>query len=170
MSKKYEEMTREELGKEADEILKRFRIDTSGDTPIWVGDIDNLQQIVNVLKNCRIDSTKEKVDNILGGFLERNKDYAVELYINNAVTNSNIGNIFIVPDRICNADDKKLTLKWNKDENYDVRYNDVSIMYDEVMACYEKIDKEDNLKISETVVVILKNGMEFSFGCIGMRI
>ena len=43
-------------------------------------------------------------------------------------------------------------------------------MYDEVMACYEKIDKEDNLKISETVVVILKNGMEFSFGCIGMRI
>ena len=33
---------------------------------------------------------KEKAESILGGFLERNKEYAVELYINNAVANSNI--------------------------------------------------------------------------------
>jgi len=38
------------------------------------------------------------------------------------------------------------------------------------MACYEEVDKDDNLKISETAIVILKNGMEFSFGCVGMRI
>ena len=31
---------------------------------------------------------KEKVESILGGFLDRNKDYAVELYINNAVADS----------------------------------------------------------------------------------
>lgn len=113
---------------------------------------------------------KEKVESILGGFLERNREYAIELYINNAVTNSNIGKIFIASDRIYSADDKKFTLKWDKDENYDVRYNDFSIPYDEIMACYEEIDKDDNLKISETAVVILKNGMELDFGCIGMRI
>lgn len=113
---------------------------------------------------------KEKVENILGGFLERNKEYAVELYINNAATNSSMGKIFITSDRTYSADDNKFTLKWDKDENYDVRYNDISIPYDEVMACYEETDKEDNLKISETAVVILKNGMEFNFGCIGMRI
>lgn len=113
---------------------------------------------------------REKVENILGGFLERNKDYAIEFYINNAATNSNMGKIFISSDRIYNADDKKLTLKWNKDENYDVRYNGFSIPYDEIMACYKETDKEDNLKISETAIVILKNGMEFDFECIGMRV
>ena len=113
---------------------------------------------------------KEKVENILGGFLERNKDYAVELYINNAVANSNMGKIFITSDRIGETNDKRLTLKWSKDENYDVRYNDFSIPYNEIMACYEEVDKDDNLKISETAIVILKNGMEFSFGCVGMRI
>ena len=113
---------------------------------------------------------RERVENILGEFLERNKDYAVKLYINNAVTNSNIGKIIITSDRIYNTDDTKFTLKWNKDENYDVRYDDFSSPYDEVMAYYEEIDKNDNLKISETIVVILKNGMKFSFECIGMRI
>lgn len=73
-------------------------------------------------------------------------------------------------DRTCNTDDKKILLKWNRDKNYDVMYNEFSIPYDEVMACYEEVDKDDNLKISETVVVILKNGMEFSFGCNGMGI
>lgn len=113
---------------------------------------------------------EEEVKNILGEFLERNKEYAIELYINNATTSNRIGQLFIASDRIYNADDKKLTLKWNKDENYDVRYNEFSIPYDEVMACYEEVDKDDNLKISETAMVILKNGMEFSFECIGMRI
>lgn len=113
---------------------------------------------------------KEKAESILGGFLERNKEYAVELYINNAVANSNIGKIFIASDRIYSADDKKFTLKWNKDENYDVRYNGFSIPYDEIMTCYEEVDKDNNLIISETAVVIFKNGMEFSFNCIGMRI
>lgn len=113
---------------------------------------------------------KEKVENILGGFLERNKEYAIELYINNAITNNRIGKLFITADRIYKADDEKLTLKWNKDANYDVRYNDFSFLYDEIMACYEEVDKDDNLKISETVVVVLKNGMEFDFECCGMRI
>ena len=113
---------------------------------------------------------KEKVESILGGFLERNKKYVVDLYINNAITNSRIEKLFITTDRIYKADDEKLTLKWNKDENFDVRYNDFLIPYDEVMVCYEEVDKNDNLKMSETVVVILKNGIEFDFECVGIRI
>lgn len=113
---------------------------------------------------------KEKIESILGGFLERNKNYAVELYINNAITNRKIGKIFITSDRIYKANDEKITIKWDKDENYDVRYNDFSIPYNEVMSCYEEADKNDNLKISERVVVILKNGMKFQFECVGMRI
>lgn len=113
---------------------------------------------------------KEKVEKILGEFLDRNKDYAVELYISNAVTNSTIGKIFITSDRIYENNDKKFELKWNKDENHDVRYNFFSILYDEIMTCYEEVDRDDNLKISETFTVILKNGMEFSFGCFGVRV
>lgn len=40
---------------------------------------------------------KEKVESTLGGFLEKNKDYAVDLYI---ITNSRIGKLFITEDRI----------------------------------------------------------------------
>ena len=113
---------------------------------------------------------KEKLESILGGFLDKNKDYAVEIYINNAVTNNRIGQIFITSDRIYKADDKKITLAWNKDDNYDVRYNEFLIPYDEIMKCYETVEKEDKLKITEAVVVILKNGMEFDFECCGMRL
>ena len=112
---------------------------------------------------------KEKIANILSGFLNRNKDYAVELCISNAVTNSRIGQIFITSDRIYETNDKKITLKWNKDENYNVRYNNCSVPFDEVMKCYKTVEKEDKLKIAETVIVILKNGMEFEFVCSGMR-
>ena len=51
-----------------------------------------------------------------------------------------------------------------------MRYNDFSILYDEIMAFFEEVDKDNNLKISETAVVIFKNGMEFSFECCGMQI
>lgn len=113
---------------------------------------------------------KEKAESILGGFLERNKDYAIELYISNAVTSSRIGKLFIVADRIYKADDEKFTLEWNKDDSYNVNYNKFLFPYDEIMACYEEVEKDNNLKISETVIVILKNGMEFDFGCFGIRI
>lgn len=56
-------MTREELGKEADEILKRFRNFCMGDSPIWMGDdVNDLQKIVNAMKNYGISEVKEKVD------------------------------------------------------------------------------------------------------------
>lgn len=113
---------------------------------------------------------KERVLEILGRFLDRNRNYVVELYIRNAVTNSSMGRIFVTSDRIYETNDKRFKLKWDKDENYDVRYNEFLISYDDVIACYEEADKDDKPKISETAVVILKNGMMIDFECFGMRI
>lgn len=107
---------------------------------------------------------KEKVESILGGFLERNKDYAVELYIDNAVTNKRIGQTFITMDRTFKADDDKFSIKW--DISQDINFNKFSLAYDEILACYEETDKYNQ----QTVYVIFKNGIEFIFECIGMQI
>lgn len=116
-----------------------------------------------------IETMKERVKNILGGFLKRNREFVIEVYINNGITNSNIGRIIVPTDRIYNAKDKEFMVEWDNDENSNVRYNNLSFLYDEVMACYEETDEYKNLKISESTIVILKNGMEFNFVCVGMR-
>lgn len=112
---------------------------------------------------------KEKVNKTLGGFLDRNKKYAIEMCIKNAITNKGYGQIVITSDYIYEADDNIFRIKWNKDQYCDVRYNEFSIPYDEIMSSYEEEDNMDNLKISETIIVILKNGIEFNFCCCGMR-
>lgn len=112
---------------------------------------------------------KEKVIKTLGEFLNRNKDYAIEAYISNGMTDSNIGRIIILTDRICNTKDNKFIIEWDKDVNSNVRYNNFSLTYEEIMACYEEEDTYGKLKIAETAVVILKNGIKFDFCCVGMR-
>lgn len=112
---------------------------------------------------------KEKVIKTLGEFLNRNKDYAIKAYINNGMTDSNIGRIIILTDRIYNIKDNKFMIEWDKDVNFNVRYNNFSLTYEEIMTCYEEIYKHKDLKISESVVVILKNGMKIDFECVGMR-
>lgn len=175
MNKKYGEMTREQLGKEADEILKRLQLLVcAGELDPY--DISELGKIINTMKDykenktvIKIETMKEKVDSILGSFLDRNKEYIVEAYINNGMTDSNIGRIIILTDRIYNAKDKKFMIEWDKDVNSNVRYNNFSLTYEEVMACYEETYKHKNLKIYESVVVILKNGIKIDFECVGMR-
>lgn len=107
---------------------------------------------------------KERVDKILGDFLERDRNYAIELYINNAFTNKRMGQMFITMDRAVKADDDKFRIEWNIDQ--DINFNEFSFTYDEILACYDETDEYDQ----QTVYVIFKNGMEFIFGCIGMQI
>ena len=107
---------------------------------------------------------KERVDKILGDFLQRNRNYAIEVYINNAVTSNRMGQMLITMDRTVKADDDKFRIKWNIDQ--DINFNEFSFAYDEILVCHDKAD-EDNQQI---VYVIFKNGMEFIFECIGMRI
>lgn len=164
MSKKYEEMTREELGKEADEILKRFRIDTAANTSVWIGDIDNLQKIVNAMKNYGISEVKEKVDNVLGGFLDRNREYSISGYITNSVGGSTIADFLIPIDRKIESNERKFFLRSGMDGIKNV--NDITIPYDEVLDCYEEKDEYNQ----QMVYVILKNGMRIDFECVGIKI
>ena len=107
---------------------------------------------------------KEKVESILGGFLERNKDYAVGGYISNGVSGNSISSFLIPIDREVELSGKKLFVVSNVNEMKHV--NSISIPYDEVMDCYEERDEYNQ----QMVHVILKNGMMIYFECVGMRI
>ena len=110
---------------------------------------------------------KERVESILGGFLERNKDYAISGNISNGISGNPISDFWMTIDRQYGLNESVLYLKSNIGDIKSV--NHIMIPYDEVMDCYEEKDKEDGLKISEIVVVIFKNGIKLEFCCIGMR-
>ena len=164
MSKKYEEMTKEELGKKADEILERFRMDTCGGMPVWTEDIANLHEIVNILKNYGTGAVKEKVDNVLGGFADRNREYSISGCIKNGVGGSTIADFLIPIDRKIESNEKKFFLRSGIDGVKNV--NDITISYDEVLDCYEERDEYNQ----QMVYVILKNGMRIDFECVGIKI
>ena len=103
---------------------------------------------------------KVQVKNILAGFLERNKDYAIHVYIRNGITGNFMIRLLIPVDRNVQAEDKKYLIKWKVG---DVECNDLSLPYEEIMDCYEERDEYNQ----QIVVVIMKNGMKFEFECCG---
>jgi len=107
---------------------------------------------------------KEKVESILGGFLERNKDYAISGNISNGINGNPISDFWMTIDRQYGTNESVLYMKSNIGEIKSV--NHISIPYDEVMDCYEERDEYNQ----QMVHVILKNGMMIYFECVGMRI
>ena len=107
---------------------------------------------------------KEKVESILGGFLERNKDYAISGNISNGISGNPISHFWMTIDRQYGTNESVLYMKSNIGEIKSV--NHISIPYNEVMACYEERDEYNQ----QMVHVILKNGMRSDFECVGMRI
>lgn len=110
---------------------------------------------------------KEKIENILGSFQERNKNYAIEVYIRNGLTGNFMTRLLIPINRNVQLEEKRYLMDWKVD---DAECNELSLLYDEIMDCYEERDEEDGLKIAEKAVVILKNGMKFEFECSGVRV
>lgn len=106
---------------------------------------------------------KEKIIKTLGEFLERNKEYIVEAYISNTVTSHIIGRMYVATDRAFKTDGKGFTLEW--DNKQDIAYNNLSVSYDEILACYDETDEYDQ----QMVFVILKCGVSIDFGCCGMN-
>lgn len=102
---------------------------------------------------------KEKVIKTLGGFLERNKEYIVGVYISNCATNHIIGRMAITNDRMLKTDDKGFTLKWGNSN--DIKLNNFFVPYDEILACYDETDEYDQ----QMVFVILKCGVSIDFDC-----
>ena len=106
---------------------------------------------------------EEKVIKTLGGFLERNKDYAITVYIRNGISGNKISDFWMTIDRQYKLNESALYLESNRDIT---SANNVSIPYDEVLDCYEEIDEYNQ----QMVYVILKNGLKIDFECVGMRI
>lgn len=107
---------------------------------------------------------KEKVIKTLGDFLERNKDYTIEVYMSNLSTNSILGQMYITDECSFKTDDKKVTLEW--DNRHGVVLNNISLSYDEILSCYEEVDEYNQ----QTIHVILKCGISIDFGCCGLRL
>ena len=105
---------------------------------------------------------KEKVIKTLGEFQDRNEKYVIGAYISNPVTNHIIGRMAITTDRTFKTDDKGFTLEW--DNSNEIKINNFSISYDEILACYDEVDEYDQ----QMVFVILKCGVSIDFDCVGM--
>ena len=106
---------------------------------------------------------KGRVIKILGEFLDRNKEYIVEAYINNTDTSHIIGRMYVATDRTFKTDDKGFTLEW--DNKKDITYNNLSVLNDDILACYDETDEYDQ----QMIFVILKCGISIDFGCCGMN-
>ena len=106
---------------------------------------------------------KGRVIKILGEFLDRNKEYIVEAYINNTDTSHIIGRMYVATDRTFKTDDKGFTLEL--DNKKDITYNNLSVLYDDILACYDETDEYDQ----QMIFVILKCGISIDFGCCGMN-
>lgn len=107
---------------------------------------------------------REKVERILGGFLERNKDYAISGNISNGISGNPIFDFWMTIDRQYGSNESVLYLKSNIGNIKSV--NRIMIPFDEVLDCYEEKDEYNQ----QMVNVILKNGMTICFECVGMRI
>lgn len=107
---------------------------------------------------------KERVETILGGFLERNKDYAVHAYIRNGITGNTIADMVIPMDRKVELKREKFSVSGNIGH---IKYcNGLSLLYDEILGCYEERDEYNQ----QMVYVFLKNGMKIEFECVGMSL
>ena len=166
MSKKFEGIIRKELEVKADEILNKFKEDIYGNAgaSIWLKNIDDLQGIINIMKSFEIGAVKEKIDNILGGFSDRNREYSISGCIRNGVSGSVLADFLIPIERKIESNMKKFALKSSIDGIKNV--NSITIPYDEVLDCYEEKDEYNQ----QMVYVILKNGMRIDFECVGIRI
>lgn len=99
---------------------------------------------------------KEKVIKTLGEFLDGNEKYVIGAYVSNPATNRIIGRMNVTTDRVFKADDKGITLEW--------KCNNLSIPYDEILACYDETDEYDQ----QMIFVILKCGVSIDFECCGL--
>lgn len=95
--------------------------------------------------------------------MDKNKEYIVEAYISNPVTNHIFGRMYVATDRTFKTNDEGFTLEW--DNKQDITYNNLSISYDDILACYDETDEYDK----QMIFIIFKCGISIDFGCCGMN-
>lgn len=109
---------------------------------------------------------KETVNGVVGEFFNNHKDYAIEIYIFDGVTDNIIGSIFVTLDRSFATKEDECILEWDTDNIVSNRF---TFQYDDIMACFEEWYEPDMKNRDQTVVIILKNGTKYCFECVGMR-
>lgn len=112
----------------------------------------------------KVREKKGRIDRIISDFLSRNKEYAVEVYIRSNITDAIIGQIFVTTDRVFTSKEDSCSVEWDVDCG--VKFNRFTILYDEVVICFEETDEYG----SQTASAIMKCGVSLNFECVGMRV
>jgi len=116
--------------------------------------------MMKYLEKAKKEVMQEKVENILGEFLERNKNYTIEVYTRIINTDFLLGKVYISTDRKWGTkEEKEYIVSWDDNSNHFI------IPYDEISACYEEVDEYNQ----QMVCVMLKCGISIDFECVGLR-
>lgn len=171
---------KEQIEKELNQIIGKFRMVASGNSEISHWDIDVLEKGIKLLRDykeksaddsapCTKPSMKEITNKILTDFMNGNRDTPINVYYKDAFTKAFLGGLTIPCKKTyisginCNKDVFRIT--WEVaplGADYIVdRDNFLMIPYDEVKNCYQY---EDKLGVYE-VNVVLKCGVAIEFEC-----
>lgn len=66
---------------------------------------------------------KEKIEKVLGNYLDINKDYAIHVCIKNGITENIIAKLLVPIDRVTKTEEKKYLLEWKVN---DVEWNNLT--------------------------------------------
>lgn len=116
------------------------------------------------ISETKANTKREKTDDTINDFLDRNKDYAVEVYLRSTEADTIISRLLVPSDRNYDRngyDGNCFRLSWG--ENC---CNDLTIPYDDVIGCYKETDEYG----SQTIHVSMKYGLVIDFECSGMRV
>ena len=102
-------------------------------------------------------SIKERVEKVLGTFLERNKDYVIHAYLRNLSSENILADFSISTWRI-GIHDRYYKIVW--DEDY------IVISYADVMKCYEETDEFGQ----QSIHIFLGGGIRIEFECCGEQV
>ncbi len=120
------------------------------------------KELIKELMGKKKDLIEIKVETIIEKFLERNKGYIIEIYIINAVNDAVMSLLYIPIERNVDKDEGGITITW---ESSNIDCNHCSLLYDEIMDCYEELIEPT----FQSVSAILKNGIKIQFECIGIK-
>ncbi len=109
---------------------------------------------------------KEQITDLLCGFLEKHKDYAIEVYVKNGITDKNIVRLFVPSNRKFEVKENQSILKWQFGE---IDSSGITFPYDEILDCYVGYLEPDMRALFQAdIIVAMKNGMKYQFQCVGM--
>lgn len=105
------------------------------------------------------EKEQERMKEIFSNFMDRNKDYALEVCIKGSHQNL-LGRFFIPMERKYQIDENSISaISW-------IQGSTVDIPYREVIDCFEERDGD----ISETIHFVMESGMLIDISCAGLRI